>query len=152
MTNTEINTLLSSQQSFFATGATLDVQFRINSLKKLRKIIKAYEADITQALKTDLGKSAQESYMCEIGLTLSEISYMLSHVRQFMREHTVATPLAQFASRSYVKPSPYGNVLIMSPWNYPFLLTMEPLVDALAAGNTAIVKPSAYSPAKSLQR
>ena len=147
MTNTEINTLLSSQQSFFATGATLDVQFRINSLKKLRKIIKAYEADITQALKTDLGKSAQESYMCEIGLTLSEISYMLSHVRQFMRERTVATPLAQFASRSYVKPSPYGNVLIMSPWNYPFLLTMEPLVDALAAGNTAIVKPSAYSPA-----
>ena len=83
MTNTEINTLLSSQQSFFATGATLDVQFRINSLKKLRKIIKAYEADIRQALKTDLGKSAQESYMCEIGLTLSEISYMLSHVRQF---------------------------------------------------------------------
>lgn len=87
--------------------------------------------------------------MCEVGLTLSEISYMLSHVKRFARERTVATPLAQFASRSYVKPSPYGNVLIMSPWNYPFLLTMEPLVDALAAGNTAIVKPSAYSPAAS---
>ena len=74
---------------------------------------------------------------------------MLSHTRRFMREKTVATPLAQFASRSYVKPSPYGTVLIMSPWNYPFLLTMEPLVDALAAGNTAIIKPSAYSPATS---
>ena len=101
------------------------------------------------ALRTDLGKGSQESYMCEVGLTLSEISYMLSHTRRFMREKTVATPLAQFASRSYVKPSPYGTVLIMSPWNYPFLLTMEPLVDALAAGNTAIIKPSAYSPATS---
>lgn len=146
MTNSEIQDLLNSQRSFFAGGATLASEYRINALKKLKNSIKAHESDIMAALKADLGKGSQESYMCEVGLTLSEISFMLSHVKHFMRERTVATPLAQFASRSYVKPSPYGNVLIMSPWNYPFLLTMEPLVDALAAGNTAIVKPSAYSP------
>ena len=149
MTNSEIQELLSSQRSFFATGATLKTEYRMSALKKLKSAIKTHEADIMAALKKDLGKGSQESYMCEVGLTLSEISYMLSHVKRFARERTVATPLAQFASRSYVKPSPYGNVLIMSPWNYPFLLTMEPLVDALAAGNTAIVKPSAYSPAAS---
>ena len=84
--------------------------------------------------------------MCETGMVLAEISYMLKHMRQFGKNQTVRTPLAQFASRSFRKSSPYGVTLIMSPWNYPFLLTMEPLVDALAAGNTAIVKPSAYSP------
>lgn len=98
------------------------------------------------ALQADLGKSASESYMCEVGIVLSEISYMLKHVRSYAREKRVRTPLAQYVSRSYVKPSPYGVVLIMSPWNYPFMLTLDPLVDALAAGNTAVIKPSAYSP------
>ena len=149
MDKTEITNLIDAQRTFFATGSTLNADYRITALRKLKNCIKAHEQDIMNALRTDLGKGPQESYMCEVGLTLSEISYMLSHTRRFMREKTVATPLAQFASRSYVKPSPYGTVLIMSPWNYPFLLTMEPLVDALAAGNTAIIKPSAYSPATS---
>ena len=149
MDKKEITNLIDAQRTFFATGSTLNADYRITSLRKLKNCIKAHEQDIMNALRTDLGKGSQESYMCEVGLTLSEISYMLSHTRRFMREKTVATPLAQFASRSYVKPSPYGTVLIMSPWNYPFLLTMEPLVDALAAGNTAIIKPSAYSPATS---
>lgn len=149
MDKTEITNLIDAQRTFFATGSTLNADYRITALRKLKSCIKAHEQDIMDALRTDLGKGSQESYMCEVGLTLSEISYMLSHTRRFMREKTVATPLAQFASRSYVKPSPYGTVLIMSPWNYPFLLTMEPLVDALAAGNTAIIKPSAYSPATS---
>jgi aldehyde dehydrogenase (NAD+) len=87
--------------------------------------------------------------MCESGLVLSEITYMIHHTRRFARRKTVYTPLAQFASHSYRQPVPYGNTLIMSPWNYPFLLTIDPLVDAIAAGNTAIVKPSAYSPATS---
>ena len=81
-----------------------------------------------------------------MGLTLSEISYFLRHTRGLAREKTVPTPLAQFAARSYRKPAPYGNTLIMSPWNYPFLLTLEPLAAAIAAGNTAMVKPSAYAP------
>src|SRR5699024_8652308 len=90
-----------------------------------------------------------ESYMCETGMTLSELSWMRRHLAGLMRGHTVMTPLAQFAARSFRSPSPYGNVLIMSPWNYPLMLTLEPLIDALAAGNTAVVKPSAYAPATS---
>ncbi len=84
--------------------------------------------------------------MCETGIVLSEITFMLKHIRFFAREKTVPTPLAQFHSRSYQKPSPYGVVLIMSPWNYPFLLALNPLIDAIAAGNTVVLKPSAYSP------
>ena len=85
--------------------------------------------------------------MCEIGLVQGEIRWMKQHLGRLCRQKHVRTPLAQFAAKSYQSPSPYGNVLIMSPWNYPVLLTLEPLVDAIAAGNTAVVKPSAYAPA-----
>ena len=108
--------------------------------------ISFHEKEIRRALQKDLGKSGFESYMCETGMVLEEISYMLKHTPKFAREQRVHTPLAQFCSRSYKKPSPYGVTLIMSPWNYPFMLTLSPLADALAAGNTAVVKPSAYSP------
>ncbi len=145
----QIDSILESQRRFFRSGATLPVSFRVESLKKLCSAIQTREAEIADALKSDLGKSAYESYMCETGLVLSEISYMIRHVRKFAGRRVVRTPLSQFASTSYKQPSPYGNVLIMSPWNYPFLLTIDPLVDAIAAGNTAIVKPSAYSPATS---
>ena len=144
-----IDTILENQRRYFASGATLSVGFRIKMLKKLYNAVKKYEKEIGEALTADLGKSAFEGFMCETGLVLTEISYMIKHTRKFAREHRVRTPLAQFASRSYKKPSPYGNVLIMSPWNYPFLLTIDPLADAIAAGNTAVVKPSAYSPATS---
>lgn len=146
MNEMQIREIVKKQRKWFYTGATLPVERRIQALKKLQTCIREYENQINQAIKKDLGKSAFESYMCETGLTLSEISYMLKHIKRFSKEKTVLTPLAQFHSHSYKKPSPYGVVLIMSPWNYPFLLTMEPLVDALAAGNTVVVKPSAYSP------
>lgn len=149
MQSEKIKIILESQRKFYASGKTLNVDFRIAALKKLYGAIKNGESQIAEALKADLGKSAYESFMCETGLALSEISYMIKHARNFSKERRVRTPLAQFASRSYVKPSPYGNVLIMSPWNYPLLLTIDPLADAIAAGNTAIVKPSAYSPATS---
>ena len=139
--------VVSSQRNFFRTGATLPVAFRLKALKKLYGAIEARQAEICDALKHDLGKSETESYMCEIGLVLSEITYMRRHLRKLAGARTVPTPLAQFASHSFTQPVPYGNVLIMSPWNYPFLLSLEPLVDAIAAGNTAIVKPSAYAPA-----
>ena len=145
----KIDEILQRQREFFQTGATLDVHFRIRSLKKLLAAVNRYESEIADALTADLGKSDFEGFMCEVGLVKTELSYMIRHTRRFARERTVYTPLAQFASRSYQKPSPYGNVLIMSPWNYPFLLTLDPLCDAIAAGNTAIVKPSAYSPATS---
>lgn len=142
-----IDEILQSQKEFFQSGKTLPVSFRVDALKKLRESIKRHEDEIAEALTKDLGKSAFEGFMCETGLTLTEITYMIKHTRKFAKEKRVRTPMAQFASRSYKKPSPYGNVLIMSPWNYPFLLTIDPLADAIAAGNTAIVKPSAYSPA-----
>ena len=144
-----INEILDKQRKFFHSGTTLDVSWRIRMLKKLRTAVDKYETLINEALKADLGKSDFEGFMCETGLVRSELSFMIRHTRRFAREQTVCTPITQFASRSYRKPSPYGNVLIMSPWNYPFLLTMDPLADAIAAGNTAIVKPSAYSPATS---
>lgn len=147
MTNSEIQNLLENQRAFYQTGATIPVAFRIAQLKKLYAAIAANEAAIAQALQEDLGKSAFEGFMCETGLVLSELSFLIRHTRGFARAKTVPTPLAQFPSRSFIQPVPYGNTLIMSPWNYPFLLTMEPLADAIAAGNTAIVKPSAYAPA-----
>lgn len=146
MNEQEIKMIVSSQRKYFLSGSTLNVDTRIAALKKLKNSIIQHEAEIHQALQKDLGKSNFESYMCETGLVLSEISYMLKHIRSFAKEKTVLTPLAQFHSRSFKKPSPYGVVLIMSPWNYPFLLTLDPLVDAIAAGNTAVLKPSAYSP------
>ena len=146
MTEQEIKSLVAKQRTYFQTGATLPVSTRIQALRRLYTAIRENEQEIHDALRNDLGKSNFESYMCETGLVLEEISYMVKHTRRFSREQRVRTPLAQFHSRSYKKPSPYGVALIMSPWNYPFMLTLSPLVDALAAGNTAVVKPSAYSP------
>ena len=146
MTEIEIQNTIEKQKKFFSTGKTLDVKYRIDALKRLKATIEKYEDKIADAIKSDLGKSSSESYMCEIGLVKSEISYMIKHVKKYAREKTVKTPITNWVSRSFIKPVPYGNVLIMSPWNYPFLLTIDPLADALAAGNTAVVKPSAYSP------
>lgn len=148
--NNNITELVEKQKNFFAKGETLSVDFRTAQLKKLYKTVKKYESEIADALKSDLGKSPYESFMCETGLVLSEISYMIKHIKQFSKKRTVHTPIAQFASHSYIQPVPLGNTLIMSPWNYPLLLTLDPLADAIAAGNTAIIKPSAYSKATSL--
>lgn len=150
MNQSEIAAIVQKQRTYFNSGATLSIDGRIDALKKLRSALKTHEKSLSDALEADLGKSACEGFMCEIGLLTSEISYLIRHIRHFSREKTVKTPLAQFAARSYVKPMPYGVTLIMSPWNYPVLLTLEPLADAIAAGNTAIVKPSAYSPHTSL--
>lgn len=146
MTTAEIQSLINKQKEFYKSGSTLATAFRIEQLKKLHSAVKKYEAEINEALNADLGKSRYEAFMCEIGLALSEISYMIRHLRNFSRTKSVRTPLSQFPSRSYTQPTPYGNTLILCPWNYPFLLAIEPLTDAIAAGNTAIIKPSAYSP------
>lgn len=146
MTQEQINDLVENQRKYYKTGVTLPIKFRIEQLKKLYAIIKKYENEIKTALKSDLGKNNYESFMCEIGLAFSEISYMIHHTKKFAKSKNVKTPLIQFASHSFKQPIPYGNTLIMSPWNYPFLLTIEPLTDAISAGNTAIIKPSAYSP------
>lgn len=141
-----IEEILVKQREFFSTGATIPVKFRVEMLRKLYKSVKENEQAINDALKADLGKSDFEGFMCEVGLSLTEISYMIKHTKKFAKRKFVYTPIPQFASTSFKKPSPYGNVLIMSPWNYPFLLTIDPLADAIAAGNTVVIKPSAYSP------
>ena len=146
MTEEEIKKQIEIQRNYFYTGATLPVKSRIEVLKKLKEYIVEHEKEIHDALHEDLGKSSFESYMCETGLVLSELTHMIQHIEEYAEEQDVHTPISQFAARSYKKPVPYGVVLIMSPWNYPFLLSLDPLIDALAAGNTVILKPSAYSP------
>ncbi len=145
----DIQSLVTAQRAYFNTGATLSLSARKAALKRLREAIKAREADISAALQTDLNKSPTESYMCETGLTLSELSFVDRRLGRWMRDRPHLTPLAQFPARSFTVQEPYGVALIMSPWNYPFLLTIEPLIGAIAAGNCAVVKPSAYSPAVS---
>lgn len=147
MDKKQIDALLARQRAYFASGATLPVDSRLDMLRRLYQAVVDHEDEINAALQADLGKSTFEGYMCEVGLVRSEISYLLKNTRRFACQKTVATPLAQFAARSYVQPSPYGNVLILAPWNYPFLLSLDPLADAIAAGNTVILKPSAYAPA-----
>lgn len=146
MTEQEIKDILQQQNHFFSSGKTIPAEFRLKQLESLKEAMILHEADLAAALKEDLGKSRMESYMCEIGLTLSELTWMQKHLRSLMRSKRVSTPAAQFAAKSFRSPSPYGTVLIMSPWNYPVLLTLDPLIDAIAAGNTAVVKPSAYAP------
>ena len=146
MTEQEIKDILQQQNHFFSSGKTIQAEFRLKQLESLKEAMIRHEADLAAALKEDLGKSRMESYMCEIGLTLSELTWMQKHLRNLMRSKRVSTPAAQFAAKSFRSPSPYGTVLIMSPWNYPVLLTLDPLIDAIAAGNTAVVKPSAYAP------
>ena len=146
MTEQEIKDILQQQNHFFSTGKTIPAEFRLKQLESLKEAMIRHEAGLAAALKEDLGKSRMESYMCEIGLTLSELTWMQKHLRGLMRSKRVSTPAAQFAAKSFRSPSPYGTVLIMSPWNYPVLLTLDPLIDAITAGNTAVVKPSAYAP------
>ena len=142
----ETEQLIYEQKRYFESGATRDVRFRKQALIKLRKAMTAYEEDFYEALKKDLGKSRMESYMCEVGLSLSEIDYNIKHLKGWARMRRVKTPLSQFYSKSFIINEPYGNVLIMAPWNYPVLLNITPLVSAIAAGNCCILKPSAYAP------
>lgn len=144
-----IQELVTKQREFFQTHQTIDVNYRISYLKKLRDSIYAHESEIHTALKKDLGKSETESFMCEVGMTLSELSYQIKHIRKWSKPHRHSTGLVHFHAKSYTIAEPYGCVLVMSPWNYPFMLCMEPMIGAIAAGNCCVVKPSAYSPATS---
>lgn len=144
-----VKTILEKQRLFYASGKTKELSFRAENLSLLSDAIKKYEDDIMDALKLDLNKAPFESYAAEIGLVLEEINFMLKHMKKFLRVKRVRTPLAQFPSVSKIYKEPYGNVLIMAPWNYPFQLTIAPLVGAIAGGNCAIIKPSNYSSATS---
>ena len=145
----DIHELSARQHAYFLSGATRPAAFRLDALRKLRAAVLRYEPELNAALLADLNKPASEAYFTETGIVLEEIRFHLRHLRGWMRDRTVRTPLAQFWSRSFVSPEPHGVALILSPWNYPVQLCLAPLVGAISAGNCAVVKPSAYAPATS---
>ena len=138
--------IIRMQREFFRSGKTLSPAYRLDCLKRLRETLLRRESEIAGALKEDLGKCRQEAYMTEIGMVLSELSCAKAGLRKWARPRRAQPPLALFPSRCRIIPEPYGNVLIISPWNYPFLLCVAPLVSAVAAGNTAVLKPSELTP------
>lgn len=138
--------LVARQHAHFDAGGTQDVNLRIIALRRLYDAIRANEGRIAEAMRTDLGKSPDETYLSEVGLVLSEISYQIAHVRRWSRPKRRMPSLLSFPSSSVDYPCPKGVVFVMSPWNYPFMLALDPLVGAVAAGNCVIVKPSDYSP------
>lgn len=145
----QIEAIAASQRAFFATGKTRAVAFRRHALDTLHSALTAHEARLCAALREDLHKSPFEGYMCEVGLVKSELDYMRRNLTRLVRPRRVKTPLAQFSAKSFVVAEPLGVSLIMSPWNYPVLLSLDPLIGAIAAGCCAVVKPSAYAPATS---
>jgi len=140
-----IKTIVNNQKLYFSKEETRDISFRKKQLEKLYKSIKQHENEILNALKADLNKSAFEAYETEIGMVYEELKFMLKNIKNFSKPRRIKTPLMHFPSKSYQYQDPYGCVLIMSPWNYPFQLTLVPLIGALAAGNCAVVKPSNYA-------
>lgn len=138
--------LLETQRNYFVTDVTKTYAFRRKALLKLKSALKLHEEEIYKALKLDLAKSAEETYVTELGLIYQEINFQLRHLKRNMKIKRVKTPLALFPAKSYVYQEPYGSVLIIAPWNYPLLLAFNPLVGAIAAGNTAIIKPSELAP------
>lgn len=140
-----IKQLVQTQRTYFKTYETLEYQFRKDNLSKLRLAIIKYQPQLLKALKQDLGKNEHESYMTEIGIVLSELSYNEKHLKKLMKPKKVKTQLTDFPASSFRYADPFGVVLIISPWNYPVNLALSPLVGALSAGNTAIIKPSEFS-------
>ena len=136
-----------TQKEYFRSGATLPLEFRLAQLRSLYRGIKRFEPQILEALRSDLGKSAEESYMSEIGMCLTEIRHTARHLREWSRPQRVPTPLMHFPGSSRIVREPRGVCLIIAPWNYPFLLAVGPMISAIAAGNCVTLKPSEYAPA-----
>ena len=145
----DLASLVAAQRAYFRTGATLDLAFRRRALDTLEEALRAREGALLDALRADLGKSAGEGYLCEVGLTRSELSYVKRYFARWAGAKRVSTPLFLFPGKSFTLPRPYGVSLILAPWNYPILLSLEPLIGAIAAGNCCVLKPSAYAPASS---
>lgn len=145
----EVEEILQLQRQFFRSGVTRSVESRIAHLSQLKQAIQKYESRLTEALYQDLGKSEFESYTTEIGFMLDSISHTIRQVKKWVKPVKVKTQFALIGSKSYIVPEPYGAVLIIGPFNYPFQLLIEPLVGALAAGNTAVLKASENTPAVS---
>lgn len=138
--------LLDKQKQYYRSQVTKTVSFRLEALAKLKQFIQAYEMDILAALKQDLNKSAFDSFSTEIGILLEEISFVSKRLKKWAKPKKVPTALTHFGTRGIQYPEPYGSVLIIAPWNYPFQLAISPLIGAIAAGNCALIKPSELAP------
>ncbi|NLB90278.1 MAG: aldehyde dehydrogenase [Clostridiales bacterium] len=138
--------MIDDQRNYFSTGITKSYAFRLEALKKLKKAIIENEQLLAAAMKADLNKSPSESYFCETGIVLDEIGVHIKKLKKWMKNERVTPSLAQFPGSCFRSPEPYGVVLIMAPWNYPINLCFEPVIGAISAGNTMVVKPSNYAP------
>ena len=138
--------LLKKQKQFFRNGGTKPIDFRVQQLQTLRKLLKENEQELIDAVYKDFKKSPFETFGTEIGLILNEINFALKNINRWVKPQYVPSSLVNFPSKNYILKEPYGSVLIISPWNYPVQLSLLPLVGALAAGNTAILKPSELTP------
>ncbi|MBQ5152338.1 aldehyde dehydrogenase [Macrococcoides caseolyticum] len=145
-----LNSETQNVRDFFQTQSTKDIKFRKKYLRALKKSIKKHESDILDALKSDLGKNKVEAYATEVGFVMKELSYIIKELKNWAKTKSVTTPMMQFPAKSFIKYEPYGTVLIIGPFNYPFQLVMSPLIGALAAGNCAVVKPSEMTPQTSM--
>jgi aldehyde dehydrogenase (NAD+) len=141
-----LKNILNSQRSFFQSGETLNVAFRLNKLKALKRVLFEYENRILDVLKVDLNKPKQEAFLGEFLGMVHELDTTINKLKKWSRGKRVGSPLLVFPSRAFILTEPYGQVLIISPWNYPLDLCMSPLIGAVAAGNTVIIKPSEYTP------
>ena len=145
-----INTVINRQKAFFKTRNTFDISKRKHLLKKLRDEIRLNEKEIETALFNDLGKSEGESYLTEIHFVYSELKIAINNIDKWTKRKSIRSSLLNFPSSDYIIAQPYGVTLHISPWNYPFQLSIAPLVGAIAAGNTVVLKPSEYSKNTSL--
>lgn len=134
------------QQEFFDTGLTLDYNFRLEMLLRFKEMMNQNKDKIAQAIEADFGKAYFESYATEVLMIYDELNYMIKNLRRLMQPTPVSTSLVHFYSKSKMHKEPYGNVLVISPWNYPFSLSFVPVVGAMAAGNTVVLKPSEMTP------
>lgn len=141
--------IVQDQKNYFAQRKTLSYTARMNALNSLEKSIIKYQDEIYGALHSDLNKCRTEAYMTEVSIVLSELKFVKKHLKKWMKDEVVHTPMAHFPAKSFIVSEPFGTVLIISPWNYPFMLSIDPLIGALCAGNTAVIKPSSYSTATS---
>lgn len=149
ITNTpteQITWLAAAQKHYFRTGQTLDISYRLTALRALKAAILKHEKALTDALWADLHKSYEEAYLTEISIVLGEIDNHISNLRSWASPVHRPTPLKMFPSRSRIVSEPLGSTLIIAPWNYPVQLLLNPLVGAISAGCTAILKPSPYVP------
>lgn len=141
-----IETMITNMRTFYRSGQTRPLRQRLQALRQLQQALIRHEASLLEALQHDLGKSAIEAYSSEIGFVQTEINFALKHLPKWIKRKKRPTPIFHYPAKSFIQPEPKGAVLIIGPWNYPLGLILTPLVGALAAGNTVVIKPSEFAP------